>query len=144
MLIESDVMWTIVQGTYRTKFAATLLNIVPSWGWTVMQYSVLVFEVFGPLLFLHKRTVRWGLLWGTSFHLGIALMMKTVFFFSFQMVMFYSLFLSPDVLKTVRAWLIRSDNATGASQDFGLLSEIPSAIGARLAGSVPAKLPATA
>lgn len=94
-LAHSDVIWSQAQGYYCTDFAAFLLRKLPPFGWTLVQYSVLTFELGAPLWFSWHRTRPFAILFGLSFHLGIALMMKAVWVFSLQMTVFYTLFL-PD------------------------------------------------
>jgi len=103
-LIHSDVVWSHAQGYYCTEFAALLLRNLPPVGWTIVQYSVIVFELGAPVWFVWRRTRPFAILFGLSFHLGIALMMQAVWVFSLQIVTFYVLFL-PE--KTAANWLNR-------------------------------------
>lgn len=98
-LDHTDVVWSHAQGYYCTGFAAFLLRNLPPFAWTVIQYSVLVFELGAPVWFTWRRTRLVAILFGLSFHLGIALMMKAVWVFSLQMTTFYVLFLREE-----RAW----------------------------------------
>jgi len=92
-LTHTDVVWSHAQGYYCTEFAAFLLRNLPSFAWTLVQYSVVVFELGAPVLFGWGRTRPFAILFGLFFHLGIALMMKAVWVFSLQMTTFYILFL---------------------------------------------------
>jgi hypothetical protein len=56
--------------------------------------SVLIFELGAPLWFLWRRTRPFAILFGLSFHRGIALLMKAVWVFSLQMIAFYPIFMS--------------------------------------------------
>ena len=87
-----DVLWSQVQGVYRTELAAWLLRHLPLWGWSVLQYLALAFELLAPLLFTVRRLRPVALVLGIGFHLVIALMMKDLIFFSLQMWTFYLLF----------------------------------------------------
>jgi hypothetical protein len=95
-----DVLWTHAQSYYTTDVAAFFLRTLPSEAWTVMQYSVLLFELGAPLWFGWRRTRPFAIVFGLSFHLGIALMMKAVWVFSLQMVTFYILFLPEGTAAT--------------------------------------------
>jgi hypothetical protein len=69
-----------------------LLRHLPLWGWSVLQYLALAFELLAPLLFTVRRLRPVALVLGIGFHLVIALMMKDLIFFSLQMWTFYLLF----------------------------------------------------
>ncbi len=116
-LEHPDVLWTHAQSYYTTEAAAFMLRNLPAGAWTVLQYSVLLFEVGAPLWFAWRRTRPYAILFGLSFHLGIALLMKAVWVFSLQMVAFYALFLSEsaaaELLRRLRsAWQNAASIAT--------------------------------
>lgn len=93
-----DVLWTQVQGTYRTDIAAWMLRVLPKWTWTVQMYLALMFEAIGPFFFLSRRTV-WGVMAvGVIFQLLIAATMHQLIYFSLQMLSFYILFIPEEVL----------------------------------------------
>lgn len=92
----SDVLYTHVQGGYRTEFAALSLRTFPVWSWTVMQWTALLFELEAPLLFCVRRLRIVAFIIGMGFHLVIALMMKDLIFFSVQMWTFYALFVTAE------------------------------------------------
>lgn len=94
-LKHSDVLYTQVQGLYRTEFAAWCLRTLPLWSWTVMQWTALLFELEAPVLFCVRKLRRIAFVLGIGFHLMIALMMKDLIFFSAQMWTFYALFVTP-------------------------------------------------
>jgi len=106
----SDVLYTQVQGVYRTDFAAWCLRTLPLWSWTAMQWTTLLFELEAPVLFCVRKLRIVGFIVGTGFHLVIALMMKDLIFFSAQMWTFYALFVTPEqwrrvlALVRMRAW----------------------------------------
>lgn len=119
-LQHSDVVWTHAQGYYRTTITAWLLRHLPMWGWAVIQFSVLIFEVGAPLLFGWAKSRPFAIVFGLLFHLGIALMMKAVWVFSLQMAAFYVLFLpepaARDILaRTALVWraLAGRENSAG-------------------------------
>lgn len=92
----SDVLYTQVQGVYRTDFAAWCLRNLPVWSWTVMQWTSLLFELEAPVLFCVRKLRPIAFVIGIGFHLMIALMMKDLIFFSVQMVSFYALFVTAE------------------------------------------------
>lgn len=103
----NDVLYTQVQGVYRTDIAALLLRTLPVWAWSVMQHLSLLFELASPLLF----TIRWfrpfAFVIGMGFHLMIALLMHDLIFFSVQMWTFYALFVTPDEWRKIGQWTKR-------------------------------------
>ncbi len=94
-LQSSDLIWTHAQGHYCTELCAFALRNLPPMGWAFLQYSVLAFELGAPLWFMWNRTRPFAILFGISFHIGIAAMMAAVWVFSLQMLTFYVLFI-PD------------------------------------------------
>ncbi len=91
-LKSGDVLWSQVQGVYRTELAAWSLRHLPLWVWSVLQHLALAFELLAPVLFTVRRLRPLALVLGLGFHLVIALMMKDLIFFSLQMWTFYLLF----------------------------------------------------
>jgi hypothetical protein len=91
---RSDVLFTQSVGLYRTEIAAFLAHHLPMAGWAVVAGFALLFELFAPILFIIPRTRAVGILSGVALHVGIALMMKDLVFFSLQMMSFYVLFIS--------------------------------------------------
>jgi hypothetical protein len=102
---HSDILWTHVQGIYRTEFAAWMLRVLPKDAWAGMMYSALAFELLAPFLFAYRRTRPLAFAWGFSFQAIIALTMYRLFFFSAQMLTFYILFVDADTLHAARRWL---------------------------------------
>lgn len=102
-----DVLWSQVQGVYRTEFAAFALRHLPKWAWTFQQHLALGFELAAPLLFTIRRLRPAAFVFGIGFHLMIALMMKDLVFFSAQMWTFYALFLTSDEWRKVGHWTAR-------------------------------------
>lgn len=91
----SDVLYTQIQGVFRTDFAAWCLRTLPVWSWTVMQWTTLLFELEAPVLFYVRKLRPIAFVIGMGMHLMIALMMKDLIFFSAQMWTFYALFVTP-------------------------------------------------
>ncbi|MBZ0165159.1 MAG: HTTM domain-containing protein [Candidatus Omnitrophica bacterium] len=96
--VHTDVLWSHVQGVYRTEAAAWMLRVLPKWSWAVQMMMAMVFEFVGPFLFLFRRTQMVAIVWGILFHLLIALTMHQLIYFSLQMMTFYILFLPEDKL----------------------------------------------
>ena len=102
-----DVLWSQVQGLYRTEITAWLLNLLPHGAWSAMQHFALAFELLAPLLFTVGRLRVFTLLFGLTFHLTIALLMKDLIYFSLQMAAFYALFIKKDEWLCFEHWLSR-------------------------------------
>ncbi len=95
-LKHNDVLYTLMQGVFRTDFAAWCLRTLPVWSWTTMQWTTLLFELEAPVLFCVQKLRPIAFVTGIGLHLMIALMMKNLIFFSVQMVSFYALFVTPE------------------------------------------------
>lgn len=95
-LKHGDVLYTQVQGVFRTDFAAWMLRLLPVWSWSVMQWMSLLFELEAPVLFCVRKLRLVAMIYGISMHLMIALMMKNLIFFSSVMWTFYALFITAD------------------------------------------------
>lgn len=118
----SDVLYTQVQGVYRTEFAAWCLRTLPVWSWTVMQWTALMFELEAPLLLCVRKLRILGFILGMGFHLVIALMMKDLIFFSAQMWTFYALFVTPEQWRWVGAKLLEGLEAASLIRRTGTKS----------------------
>lgn len=103
-LSHSDVVWTVIQGTFRTDLSALLLRMLPKWCFTLPMIFVLAFEFLAPVLLGDKRLRPWGVAAGVLLHVGLASMMSTVFFFSLLMITYYVLFLPASTLHQVQKW----------------------------------------
>jgi len=92
------------------RFSCRIYSVAFGFG-----YLIPFAHPFGPhfvpsvspsLWFSWRRTRPFAILFGLSFHLGIALMMKAVWVFSLQMAAFYTLFLpegvAAELLRRVR------------------------------------------
>lgn len=106
-LMFNDVLYTQVQGVYRTDAAAWLLRTLPVWAWTLMQWGSLLFELEAPVLFCWRKLRPVAFVLGMGFHLMIALVMKDLIFFSAQMWSFYALFITADEWRAIGAKLRR-------------------------------------
>ncbi len=100
----SDVLYTQVQGVYRTDVAAWMLRTLPVWSWGGMQHFSLAFELGAPLLFCVRRLRPIAFIIGMGFHFMIALLMKDLIFFTLQMWSFYALFISSDEWERMARW----------------------------------------
>lgn len=101
-LQHNDVLWTQIQGIYRTEFAAWLLSRVPSTGWAVLQHAALGFELVGPVLLLIPR-LRWaGLAMSAGFVLFISMTMEQLIPFMFQIASLLLLFVKPEWFEALR------------------------------------------
>jgi hypothetical protein len=101
-LQDSHVLYTHVQGPYRTDAAAWLLRHLPREAWTVFQSLSLAFELLAPLLFGVRRLRPLGYLLGAGMHAGIGLTMNEIGYLSLQMLCFYLLFMDESTLHGLR------------------------------------------
>jgi len=99
-LQNDDVLWTQIQGVYRTPLAAWLVQVLPRAGWTAMQHAALAFELAAPVLFAVRRLRPLAFVTGLGMHLLIALTMEKLVYFSLQMACFYLLFVDAGRLRT--------------------------------------------
>ncbi|MEE3331055.1 MAG: HTTM domain-containing protein [Myxococcota bacterium] len=101
-------LWSQVQGFYATDLAAWLLRTLPKPTWIALQHIALSFELLAPAMFAVRRLRPLAILWGIGFHLIIALTMYKLFYFSFQMICFYILFMDDAWLHRAAAeWRLR-------------------------------------
>jgi hypothetical protein len=116
-------LWTQTKGVFRTDLDSWMLRSIPLGMWSWLQYGALAFELLAPVLFVFRRLRPIALFWGVAFHLGIALTMKDLIYFSLQMLCFYVLFLDDTFLHAVRerllplGKLLTSKSAVGATRD---------------------------
>lgn len=101
----NDVLWSQVQGVYRTDFAAFALRHLPKWAWAVQQHVSLAFELSAVLLFPVRRLRPVAFVLGIGLHLLIAMMMKDLIFFSLQMWAFYALFVTSEEWRRMGNWV---------------------------------------
>lgn len=96
-LESTTVLWSQAQGVFRSELCGWMLVHVEQKWWALFQYQALMFELSAPFLLLFRRTRYLAMVWGIGFHLGIALLMYKLIYFSLQMIAFYILFLDPEV-----------------------------------------------
>lgn len=94
-LEDADILYGQVVGVYRTAYATYAIQHMPHWFWIVSSSFALIFELGAPLWFMVRRLRPVGLLAGLLMHMGIALFLKDLIYFSLQMLTLYLLFL-PD------------------------------------------------
>ena len=116
-LKRPDVLFTHAVGVYRTEIAGLAMQYLPAAFWTAAMIFALVFELFAAPLFMIPKLRRFGIAAGCLMHIGIALLMKDLIFFSLQMMSFYVLFLSDAFCARVEEKLAR-----GVSACLGALS----------------------
>ena len=88
-----DILWSQIQGFYRTDLAAWMVRMLPLWAFAAMQHMALAFEVAAPVLFAVRRLRPAAFVLGLGMHLLIALTMEKLIYFSAQMAVFYLLFI---------------------------------------------------
>lgn len=99
---EPLVMWSQIQGTYRTEFAAFLLRHLPLRMWGAIQDGGLVYELVAPFLFLIPRTRTFAIVSTIVFQLSIAVLMAYLIFFNLIMLSFLWVFISPGTLAAIK------------------------------------------
>lgn len=102
--IDDKVLWTQTMGVYRTHFAALVLNHMGPWFWKLGMGFTLFFELGAPLLLGIRPLRPLGMWLGIALHLGIALLMYKLVYFSLQMVIFYLLFLEESSVVRLHTW----------------------------------------
>ncbi|MCP4503597.1 MAG: hypothetical protein GY822_27000 [Deltaproteobacteria bacterium] len=102
-----DPLWGFTQGLYKNFFAAWVVNVL-SWRpfWILFSLSAVAFEVFAPVLFLWRKT-RYpvAIIYGICMHIGIAVLMKDLIYFSLQMITFYIFWIRAEHTRMVLLWL---------------------------------------
>lgn len=90
-------IWSQAQGHYKNLISAWAINTWPSFMWGGFAWGTLIVETLSPMLFFvrYKNIYLWAILAAFLMHLGIAVLMKDLIYFSFQMVCSYVFFL-PD------------------------------------------------
>lgn len=89
------VIWSQSQGHYKNEISAWAINVWPPFLWGMFAWGALAVETFSPVLFFMKsKPVRHAALFaGFMMHMGIAILMKDLIYFSLQMVCSYVFFL---------------------------------------------------
>ncbi|HEY1955584.1 MAG TPA: HTTM domain-containing protein [Polyangiaceae bacterium] len=85
-LHEPLVLYSQIHGSYQTWIAYSLARAIPSWLWTTLQGTVLVFESTAPITFAIRKTRPYALVFGLGMHAMIALMFGPVVWFSLLMM----------------------------------------------------------
>jgi hypothetical protein len=101
-LYRSDVVWTQSQGHYKNQLAAWAVNDLSMFWWYGLAWVSLAFESFAAILFAWNRTRLFAVFFGICFHLGIAMLMKDLIYFSLQMITAYVFFIEPTMLREIR------------------------------------------
>ena len=99
---SSKALWLQVQDVYMNDLSAWMVRELPIGLWAVLQHASLAFELLAPILFCVRRLRPIAFGFGLAMHLGIALMMHRVGFFSFSVVAYYVLFADERRLLAVR------------------------------------------
>jgi len=97
-LHEPLVLYSQIHGSYQTPIAYALARIIPSWLWTLLQGTVLVFESTAPLTFAFRRTRPYALVFGLGMHAMIGLMFGPVVWFALLMITLLAAGYLPDRL----------------------------------------------
>jgi hypothetical protein len=118
-LTSSDVLWSQVQGIYRTELTSWLLLVLPKAAWTIMQHLSLAFELLAPLFFIVARLRFSTMIFGLLFHGMIALLMRDLIYFSLQMACFYALFVTADEWWAFENGCFRKYRSVGNSRQGG-------------------------
>ncbi len=104
-IVMPDIVWTQSQGHYKNYISAFAVNYLPWPIWWTLAMSTMIFETGFPLLIIWKRIRIPTLIFGVIFHVGIAILMKDLIYFSLQMITAYVLFLPPSWLHDAQRWL---------------------------------------
>ncbi len=98
-------VWSHLHDSYQTDAALLLAKTLPAFAWPQIQYMVLFFELFAPVLFAVSWLRPVGLAFGLMLHTMIAIMFGPVIWFAFLMMsMLLGCFL-PE------RWVVRLDLA---------------------------------
>ena len=100
------VIWSQSQGHYKNLLSAWAIHEMPGFMWSFFAWGTLILETGAPFfLFYNKRTRLFCILGCFLMHLGIAVLMKDLIFFSFQMVTAYVFFLPEQWVLRPMEWL---------------------------------------
>jgi hypothetical protein len=126
-LYNPQVLYTHTVGIYRTPIAAVVVEYTPYFLWIVFAWSALLFELMAPVVFILRRTRTFACLWGASFHIGVAVLMKDLIFFSQQMMTTYVLFLKDEWVQKAETLFERAI-APVVEPWYGLTERLPAAL----------------
>jgi hypothetical protein len=94
-LNDPNALFQCLTGYYVTDSTRWLWAFMPASSWVILQFLTVAFELGAPLLLLYPPLRRWGVIGGCLLHLGIALLMRDILYFSFQMLTLYIPVLTP-------------------------------------------------
>ena len=106
-LERADIIWTQSQGHYKNLISAWAVNDLPMPFWWLLAGFTLAFETLAVITFFWKRTRVWTIISGFLMHIGIAILMKDLIYFSVQMMTAYVFFFPEHWLTKIRTTLIR-------------------------------------
>ena len=106
-LSRNDIVWTQAQGHYKNELAAWAINDLPTVYWVLLTWFSLGFETLAVFLFAWRKSRHATVVLGVLFHLGIAMLMKDLIYFSLQMLTAYVFFVDPKVLHRVQSYFRR-------------------------------------
>lgn len=89
------VLWSQIHGHYQTFFSYWAGRLLPPWAWPALQWPVLAYESFAPLLLSVRRTRTPTVIFGLCMHLAVGLLFRRLIYFSLLMIALLTLFL-PD------------------------------------------------
>ena len=108
-LTNPHVLFTHLHDSYQTPVSWLAANTVPAFAWTVLQASVLAFEVGAPLWFGVRRLRPFALAYGIAMHAMIGLMFGPVAWFALLMIAILVASYAPATwLPRVCAWISRA------------------------------------
>ena len=106
-LENPHVLWTHLHDTMQTKLTPIVANYTPGPMWTVLQASVLAFEVGAPLWFAWRRTRVYALVFGLGMHVMIGALFWPVRWFAMLMMALLWGAFAPERLLEPQRWLAR-------------------------------------
>jgi uncharacterized membrane protein YphA (DoxX/SURF4 family) len=89
---RGDLVFGHIQGAYMNDVSFFVLHNAPRWTLAFMETITIIFEVGAPLWFVNSRTRPFAMMIGAGMHIGIASMFIKLWFFSIQMIAYYTLF----------------------------------------------------
>lgn len=100
-----NTVWTQSQGHYKNLISAWAVNDLPMPFWYGITLLTIVFETGAIILFFWNRTRLATVFIGIAMHIGIAILMKDLIFFSVQMMTAYVFFLPETwIVEFNRRW----------------------------------------
>lgn len=103
-LEHDDIIWSHMQGKYRTELAAWLVREMPMGFWVGLKWLALLFELGAPLWFGLRRLRPVGIVLGLGFHATIALCFWSIWPFALHCVAYYVLFVPDACNGYARDW----------------------------------------